>query len=139
MSARILKIVGPAHIVGGLLLFLTAFSPAAQAILEDLLSTSANLEWSPFFIAVLGPTIASWGVLFTVVVTQFLAAPSPGLWKAMVISVAIWAPLDTALCLYFSVYGGAVVNAVIVAVLTVLLLGVRAMAYSRPLDQARHE
>ena len=135
MSARLLKIVGPAHIIGGLLLFITAFVPAAQTLLEELLSRSIDLAWSPFFVAILGPTIASWGVLFTTVVSQFFSSPSPGLWKAMVASVAVWAPLDTALCLYFGVYGGALVNAVVVAVLIALLLGVRKTAYNKSLEQ----
>ncbi len=138
MSARLLKIVGPAHIVGGLLLFLTAFVPAAQTFLKDLLSTSANLTWSPFYVAILGPTIASWGVLFTALASQFFATPSPKLWKAMIISVAIWAPLDIALCLHFGVYGGALVNAVVVSVLAALLLGVKATAYNKSPEQPGH-
>jgi len=129
MSARILKIVGPVHIVGGLLVFATGFVPAAQRILESLTATSGDLTWSPFFLAVLGPTIASWGVLFTTLVSQFLSAPTPGLWRAMVWAVAIWAPLDTALCLRFGVYSGAILNAAVVAALIILLLNVRNMAY----------
>lgn len=129
MSARVLAYVGPVHIVGGLLVFFVGFFPATHPALESLISTSGEPVWSPFFLGVLGPTIASWGVLFTAVVSQFLSAPTPGLWKTLVWSIAIWAPLDTVLCLYFGVYGGAVLNAVVVAVLIVLLLGVRKMAY----------
>ncbi len=128
MSARILSYVGPVHIVGGLLLFATGFVPAAHPILESLLVSSGDLAWSPFFLSILGPTIASWGVLFTAVVSQFLSNPSHALWKAMVWSVAIWAPLDTALCLRFGVYSGAIINAAVVAALIVLLLNVRKMA-----------
>lgn len=129
MSARILKIVGPIHIVGGLLIFATGFVPVAQAILEPLIATSGDLVWSPFLLAVLGPTIASWGVLFTTLVSQFLSAPTPGLWKAMVWSVAVWAPLDTALCLRFRVYDGAILNAAVVLALIILLVNVRKVAY----------
>ncbi len=128
MSARILSYVGPVHIAGGLLLFATGFVPAAHPLLQSVLVSSSDLAWSPFFLAILGPTIASWGVLFTAVVTQFLSNPSPALWKAMVWSVAIWAPLDTALCLRFGVYGGAIINAAVVAALIILLLNVRKMA-----------
>ena len=128
LSARILAYVGPVHIVGGLLVFATGFVPATHPLLESLLASSGDLNWSPFFLAILGPTIASWGVLFTAVVTQFLSNPSQVLWKAMVWSVAIWAPLDTALCLYFGVYGGAIINTAVVAALIFLLLNVRTMA-----------
>ena len=127
LSARILAYVGPVHIVGGLLVFATGFVPAAHPLLESLLASSGELTWSPFFVAILGPTIASWGVLFTAVVSQFLSSPSKALWKAMVWSVAIWAPLDTALCLYFGIYGGAIVNTAVVAALIVLLINVRKM------------
>jgi hypothetical protein len=128
LSARILSFVGPIHIVGGLLVFATGFVPAAHPLLESLLASSGELTWSPFFVAILGPTIASWGVLFTAVVSQFLSSPSKALWKAMVWSVAIWAPLDTALCLYFGIYGGAIINTAVVAALILLLLNVRTMA-----------
>ncbi len=127
MSARLLRLVGPVHVIAGLLLFVTGFVPAAHPMLESMLPGKGDLVWSPFFLAVLGPTIASWGVLFTVVVSQFLTAPSPALWRAMVWSVVIWAPLDTALCLRYSVYSGAIVNTVVVVILIVLILDVRKM------------
>ena len=129
MLHKILKLVGPMHVVGGLLLFMSAFFPPAQVAIVSLVNLPAGQEFSPFFVAILGPTIAGWGVLFSAVVTQFYAAPSPGLWKALVLSVAIWAPLDTGLCLYFGVYGGAVVNTVVVVVLFGLLASVRSLAY----------
>jgi len=129
IPARILSYVGPAHIVAGLLVFMAGFVPAVQPTLESLISASGDVAWSPFFLAVLGPTIASWGVLFTVVVSQFLSEPSPRLWRAMVWSVLVWAPLDTALCLRFGVYSGAILNGAVVVVLTMLLLNVKKMAY----------
>jgi hypothetical protein len=132
MQERLLKAVGPVHIVGGLLVFLSGFVPPAQQMLESLFAVAGGFVWSPFFVAILGPTIASWGVLFAAVVNQFFAAPTPGLWQAMLLSVLIWAPLDTALCLYFGLYGGAIVNAVVVIILLVLLFGVRELAYRAP-------
>ncbi len=131
MVEKILKLVGPAHVAGGLLVFLSGFIPAAQVWFESLFAKTGDLVWSPFFVAVLGPTIASWGLLFAVVVNQFYAAPSPRLWKALVAAVAIWAPLDTALCLYFGLYGGAVLNSIIVVGLAVLLIAARPVAYGR--------
>ena len=129
MHERLLKAVGPVHIVGGLLVFLSGFVPPAQRMLESLFAVADGFVWSPFFVAILGPTIASWGVLFAAIVNQFFATPSPGLWRAMLLSVVIWAPLDTALCVYFGLYGGAIVNAVVVIILVVLLFGVRELAY----------
>ncbi len=124
MPARILSWVGPLHVVAGLLLFLTAFLPGVQ----DSLATTAGLtgnNYSPFLFAVFGPTVASWGVLFGVVVRQFIEYPSRRLWNAMVLAVVIWAPLDTGLCLYYGVYGGVVVNALVTVLLLVLLFKVK--------------
>ena len=130
MSERILKLVGPAHIAGGLLLFLSGFVPATHEFMERAFAPTADLAWSPFFVAILGPTIASWGVLFSALVSQYFSTPTRRLWKALIWSVAIWAPLDTALCLYFGVYAGAILNAAVVIVLVGLLLTVRSLAYA---------
>ncbi len=131
MVERLLKLVGPAHVAGGLLVFTSGFIPTAQAWMESLFAQTGDLVWSPFFVAVLGPTIASWGLLFAVVVNQFYETPSPRLWKSLVVAVAIWAPLDTALCLYFGLYGGAVLNAVVVVGLAALLIAAKPLAHGR--------
>ena len=124
MPIKILSWVGPLHVVAGLLLFLTAFLPGVQ----DTLASAAGLNddnYSPFLFAVFGPTVASWGVLFTVVVRQFIEYPSRRLWNAMVLAVIIWAPLDTGLCFYYGVFGGVAVNALVVVLLLVLLFNVK--------------
>lgn len=124
MPIKILSWVGPLHVVAGLLLFLTAFQPGVQ----DYLAGAAGLtddNYSPFLFAVFGPTVASWGVLFGVVVRQFIEYPSRRLWNAMVLAVVIWAPLDTSLCLYYGVYGGVVVNALVTVLLLALLFNVK--------------
>jgi len=125
MTERLLKLVGPAHIAGGLLLFATGFVPEAQCFLESFVSGADDSIWSAFFASVLGPTIASWGVLFAALVNQFYSAPSTGLWRAMILSVVIWAPLDTALCLKYGIYSGAIVNTIITIVLVWLLVAAK--------------
>ena len=124
MPIRILSWVGPLHIVAGLLLFLTAFLPGVQDYLANAVGLTDN-NYSAFLFAVFGPTVASWGVLFTVVVRQFIEYPSRRLWNAMVFAVIIWAPLDTALCLYYGVYGGVVVNILVATLLLALLFNVK--------------
>ena len=116
--------MGPLHIVAGLLLFLTAFLPGVQDYLANAVGLTDN-NYSAFLFAVFGPTVASWGVLFTVVVRQFIEYPSRRLWNAMVFAVIIWAPLDTALCLYYGVYGGVAVNALVAVLLLALLFNVK--------------
>lgn len=121
MSEKLLKLVGPVHVVGGLLLFVSGFVPVIQQALMSLLPTSDSFVWSTFFVAVFGPTIASWGVLFGALVHQFYESPSPALWRAMLYSVLIWAPLDSALCLYYGFWGGVVINSLVFVILIVLL------------------
>ena len=124
MPIKILSWVGPLHVVAGLLLFLTAFLPGVQDYLAGAAGLTDN-NYSPFLFAVFGPTVASWGVLFGVVVQQFIEYPSRRLWNAMVLAVLIWAPLDTSLCLYYGVYGGVVVNALVTVLLLALLFKVK--------------
>ena len=129
MALRLLSLVGPIHIVGGLLVFLTAFFPQIQLAMAELAGlTDAN--FSPFLFAVIGATIASWGVLFCAVVSQYRDYPTKRLWNAMLIAILVWAPLDTGLCLYYGVYGGAALNSVVIVVLIALLFAVRSKGRS---------
>ena len=127
MATKILSWVGPLHIVAGLLLFLTAFLPGVQTMIAVNVGLAGE-SFSPFLFAVLGPTVASWGVLFTAVVRQFIDYPTRRLWNAMLLAIVVWAPLDTGLCLYYGVYGGVAVNGLVVVLLLVLLFKVRPAA-----------
>ena len=121
MAEKLLRLVGPVHIAAGLLLFASAFSPAAVSFLQSAISGNSEYAWSTFFATVLGPTIASWGVLFTALVHQFQASPTVRLWRALLLSVVVWAPLDTALCLKFDIYIGAIINSIVFVALMALL------------------
>ena len=124
MALRLLSLVGPVHIIAGLLVFLTAFFPQLQRSVAGLAGLS-DANFSPFLFAVMGATIASWGVLFCVVVSQYRDYPTKRLWNAMLIAILVWAPLDTGLSLYYGVYGGAILNAAVIVVLIALLFAVR--------------
>jgi hypothetical protein len=128
VTEKLLRLVGPIHIVAGLLVFTIGFLPAAQVMLVPYFSAADQTIWSAFFFSVLGPTIASWGVLFTALVAQFFAAPSIAVWRALLFSVLIWAPLDTALCLKYGILIGVVINSAVVIGLVWLLLSVRKFA-----------
>ena len=124
MALRLLSLVGPIHIIAGLLVFSTAFFPGIQRSMAELAGLTDEI-FSPFLFAVFGATIASWGVLFCVVVSQYRDYPTKRLWNAMLIAILVWAPLDTGLCLYYGVYGAAMLNMVVVIVLIALLIAVR--------------
>ena len=124
MATRILLWVGPLHVIAGLLIFLTAFLPGLQGTIASTAGLSGD-NYSPFLFAVFGPTVASWGILFTAVARQFNDYPTRRLWNAMALSVVIWAPLDTGLCLYYGVIGGVIANALVVVLLFGLLYNVK--------------
>ncbi len=121
MAEKLLRWVGPLHIVGGLLLLVTGFIPSAARWLENTFSHPQGPEWSVFFVAILGPTIASWGVLFTAIVDQYYRAPSTRLWRFMLGGVLVWAVFDTALCVYAGLLAGVVLNTLVVVTLLSLL------------------
>ena len=125
MTERLLKLVGPIHVIGGLLLALTGFLPAASAFLESVFPAAEHIPWSPYFVAVLGPTIASWGLLFSVLAEQFFVTPNHRIWRGMLLSLLLWAPLDTALCIAYQFYCGALINMIVLAFIVSLLIAVR--------------
>ena len=125
MAMKILKLIAMLHIAGGLFLFASAFSPAAVTFMQGLISGNEQYVWSTFFATVLGPTIASWGVLFAALLQQFESSPTMPVWRALVISILLWAPLDSALCLKFGITIGVVVNTIVLVVVLGLLLASR--------------
>lgn len=120
-----LKLVGPVHLVGGLLLALTGFMPSTQAILSSFFPVAGSAAWSPFFVSVFGPTVASWGLLFGILVGQFFERPNEALWRGLVLSLVVWAPLDTALCVYYGFTTGVVLNAIVLVIVGTLLIAAR--------------
>jgi len=123
---KLLKLVGPAHIIAGLALTLFPFlSGIHQGSVDLIFGSQTSLYPTVFLLSVFGPTLASWGVLFTVVVNQYFRIPSQYTWNALVISVLIWVILDTSLCLYYKIYLGVGLNLVAVTVVFVMLLNAK--------------
>ena len=125
MTEKLLKLVGPVHVVGGLALFAAGFFPETLVDVLRQLPASSSFAVSPFFAAVLGPTIASWGLMFGFLVDRFIASPDEASWRTMLFAVLIWAPLDSALCLYYGIWAGAVLNAAVFVAIFALLIAVR--------------
>lgn len=124
-AERLLRIVGPLHIAGGLLLFLTVFVPAVSTWLNEAFGIPSDHPWSQFFIPIFGPTVASWGVLFTAIARQYFRQPVSELWWSMVLSIAVWAPLDTGICIVYGLWPAAGLNILVIVFLLALLLRVR--------------
>lgn len=131
MDEKLLKLLGLAHIFGGLLLstllFIEPLHPLALKVIYG--STSvANQSQIFFWLSILGPSIASWGVLFYLAVCLYFDQPSPQTLRMMVASILIWAPLDSALCIYNGIFVGAIGNALVVLIFLILLYRVRGLA-----------
>lgn len=135
MEKTLLKLVGPVHIVGGITLALLSLIPSLQApLLASIFGPQIPLEPAIFLVGVFGPTIASWGVLFTAVVIHYFAKPSPQTWWFLLSSIAVWVPLDTLLCWYYGVYLGVWLNLAVTAVLLTLLIRVKSLAYNKAIN-----
>ena len=107
-----------------------------RAVHFDLVAAIFNVDKATrevlFLVSAFGPTVASWGILFFALVRTYFRNPTSGSWWALVLAIAIWAPLDSALCIHYGLYSAVGMNAVIALVLLALLLRVRGLAYGLP-------
>lgn len=97
-----LQLYALTHIAGGLLLPWLMHTSLFTSYLDQLAlafnsNSSTAREQAVFLTGLMGPTIASWGLLFFLVVTQAFSAPSPRWWWGMVLAALLWAPYDSAL------------------------------------------
>lgn len=82
-----------------------------------------------FLMAVFGPTIASWGVFFYALVKAFFRSPALGTWWALVMSIVVWAPMDSALSIYYGLYPAVALNAAVASLFLGLLFSVRGLIF----------
>ena len=133
MTERLLLAIALAHVAVGLGLAALPLAPSIHAGLAAVIfGTGKATEEVRFLLSVFGPTIASWGILFYALVRAFFRHPTRGSWWALVLSIAIWAPLDSALCAYYGLYAAIALNAVVAVTLLGLLISVRRLAYAPP-------
>ena len=132
IEEKLLKILAIAHITGGLILSSLIFiEPVHSTVLQMIYGSNAvTLSSSPaqqtiFWISILGPTIASWGLLFYFVVEHYFNQPGRYTFKIMVASILVLAPLDSALCLYVGIYPGVAANALVMLVFLILFYRVK--------------
>ena len=133
MEQRLLKLLAIGHIAAGLLLCLLYFvtpihTPLLQAVYIAQPTALSNESQLIFWLCILGPTIASWGVLFFALAHQYFLTPTVFLWRCMVAAILIWAPLDSLLCTLNGIYAGAVGNLAVTIVFLVLLFRIKHLA-----------
>ena len=126
-ARRFLQLYALLHVAGGLLLpwlvqtalFDPYFATASAALhLPD--TTSLR-----FLSGLIGPTIASWGLLFFLLVQQAFAHPSRRLWWGMVLAALLWAPYDSLLSWQQGISANVLLNLISLAALLIPLLCVR--------------
>jgi energy-converting hydrogenase Eha subunit B len=132
LPLRLLKLIAIAHIVAGIALCLLYFieplhSPMLEAVYVGQQDRLANSGQLAFWLCILGPTIASWGVLFLALVHQYFLTPTRFLWNCMLAAILVWAPLDSLLCTLNGIYAGAIGNIAVTIVFLVLLFHIRVL------------
>lgn len=130
MEIKLLKLLAIGHIAGGIGLWLLYFIeplhiPLLQLVYDNQPEKLSNTQQLAFWLCILGPTIASWGLLFLALVHQYFITPTVFLWRCMMAAVLLWAPLDSTLCLLNDIYSGAIGNSVITIIFVLLLFRIR--------------
>jgi hypothetical protein len=127
---RLLQTIAILHVMVGLCFPWIVDSPLFDHYKQHLyLAFNTSEEYSgqqtSFLIAIFGPTIASWGVLFLYAVNSGFARPSPQAWWFMFAACLVWAPYDSIFSLQYGIYLNAIINAVAFVMMTTPLLLVR--------------
>ena len=133
VEKRLLTFLAVGHIAAGLLLCALYFVnplhiPLLQAVYIAQPTALSNESQLVFWLCILGPTIASWGVLFFALVHQYFLTPTLFLWRCMVAAILIWAPLDSLLCTLNGIYAGAMGNLAVTIIFLILLFRIKPLA-----------
>lgn len=112
-----LRWIANLHVIGGLSLAVMLWLPAFHPILLRFIygdTPITNPQQTIFWICILGPTIASWGVLCRISVDYFAEQPNKRTYQRLVFALLVWAPLDTTMCISQVLYLAAILNASVV-------------------------
>lgn len=119
--------------IAGVLLAALPLAPTVHSGLVEVIFGEAKATPEVhFLVSAFGPTVASWGILFFALVRAFFRNPTNDSWWPLVLAIVIWAPLDSALCIYYGLYPGVAANVAIAAVFLGLLLSARGMVRGVP-------
>lgn len=135
---RWLLLVGLGHVVLGVALAFTAQLPLADAYFQQLYASFAvEPVATPYhdllttLVRLFGPTVASWGLLFTLLVQLYRqhghALIKPGLFAALL----LWCVLDSGISLYFGILAHAYLNTAAALAIAIPLLALRPLATSQ--------
>ena len=126
LSERLLLFIALVHVIAGLALTLLPLAPDLQQTLASaIFGANKASDTVMFLISVFGPTVASWGVLFFALVRNYFRNPTRDAWRALVLSILLWAPLDSALSIHYGLLAAVALNAGVAVIVLGLLFSVR--------------
>ena len=119
------------HILVGIALPFLVETPLFDYYNERLLAafeTSSNdaLAIGKFMVGILGPSIASWGILFLFLVRYAYQSGSTSAYKVMILSIVGWSIYDMLLSLVAGVHLNIIIDIVVMALLIAPLILTRA-------------
>lgn len=125
------------HIVAGLLLPWIVEWPPFAFYHRHLLGAFATeapeaLALGKFMLGILGPAVASWGLLFLFTVNVSFATRSRNGWYIMVIAISGWILFDMYLSIRAGVYLNLLIDLVVLALLMTPLIRVRSWFFTLP-------
>lgn len=143
---RWLLLVGLSHVALGIVLAFAAHLSLTQPYFDYLHTSVSTLAPSAEYQALLrtmvslfGPTVASWGVLFSLLVLLYRQHGHRQIKPMLFLALALWCVLDSAISSYFGLFLHAGLNAAAALSLVIPLLLLRPMVKSpEPLPQLRH-
>jgi hypothetical protein len=116
-ALTVLRWIANLHVIGGLCLALLLWIPSLHPLLLKLIygnTPITNPQQTIFWICVLGPTVASWGVLCRICVDYFAEQPNKRTYHRLILALLVWAPLDTTMCISQGIYLAAFLNVSVV-------------------------
>ncbi len=133
---KFLQLIACLHIVSGILLPFLVDTPVFTVYLQHFAhafslenkGTGAEIR---FLVGLLGPTIASWGILFLFAINTGFSNPNPRTWWFIVIACIVWAPYDSWISLSHGVYLNAIFNCIVFVCIIVPLLVVRPIFFEK--------
>jgi hypothetical protein len=129
-AKRLLLLYAFGHILGGLLLPWLVDTPVFAHYNNTVATTFHTQDASAraqanYLSGLMGPTIASWGLLFALTVQQAFSQPTRIAWWGMVVAGLLWAPYDSWLAWRQGIYINTFINSASLLFLLIPLWMVR--------------
>ncbi|HSC82556.1 MAG TPA: hypothetical protein VLC30_02965 [Pseudomonas sp.] len=132
---RWLMLIGLGHVALGVVLACTAQLPLADAYFRYLYASFAVDSVSAHYHSLLttmvrlfGPTVASWGLLFTLLVHLYRQHGHAMIKPALFAALLLWCVLDSGISLYFGILAHAYLNTAAALAIAIPLLALRPLS-----------